>query len=630
MMANLKKIIYLTEAQKNTLFTEGSVTSNGRTITYNQDDIYITPDTGVEDIQIGGSSVVSNGVATIPMASTSAAGLLSATDKTKLDDLVVIGDIRINGSSIVSNRIATIPIASDSTYGVVKVNEDYGTAILNNTLVAIGAGNNRFKNGNDRAALVAANTQHIATYYGLSKLAGVDLASETVTVGTYPDTSKAAIQNLLGITSLFAPSEVSTATAAHAANSLFMMDGKLNRATSAIAIGDAVEIGTNCEVTSIEESFAKKIEIPFEYSIYSGAIQSKAYTINSTLYTQTASGFGSFAVGCGSTASGSRSFAEGQSTTASSQNAHAEGGFTVAAGKDSHSSGYYTYATHHAQFVFGQYNVVDPSTAAAGENGNYIEIVGNGSDANNHSNARALTWTGDERLNGYLYVGCNADSTGGVRVPHDVQVNGTSVVNNGVANVQIASDNPGVVRASTNLGVGLTSAGYLAINGATSGVIKTGTAEIYPLTPGKQHESTFYGLAKAAGDTTQSASSNAVGTYTAEAKASIHTMLGIDLQSIASEVEIPLVETISSTTPSITGQPNVRYVCGEVSTITITPPASGSMDVIFESGSTATVLTIPNTVKWPAWFDATALETDTTYEILITDGVYGSVMTWAT
>lgn len=41
-------------------------------------------------------------------------------------------------------------------------------------------------------------------------------------------------------------------------------------------------------------------------------------------------------------------------------------------------------------------------------------------------------------------------------------------------------------------------------------------------------ESTFYGLAKAAGDTTQSQSSNAVGTYTDEAKAAIQNMFGLN------------------------------------------------------------------------------------------------------
>ena len=191
------------------------------------------------------------------------------------------------------------------------------------------------------------------------------------------------------------------------------------------------------------------------------------------------------------------------------------------------------------------------------------------------------------------------------------------------------SSTTGVVKVGLLSGLSITN-GSIKINPANSLNIKPGTNNFMPIVPLVQHIAVFYGLATAAGDTTQSQSENAVGTYTTEAKAAIQSMLGIDLQSIASEVEIPLVETVSGTTPSITGQPNTRYVCGEVSTISITPPSAGSVDVIFESGSTAAVLTVPNTVKWPAWFDATSLETNTTYEILITDGVYGSVMTWAT
>ena len=42
----------------------------------------------------------------------------------------------------------------------------------------------------------------------------------------------------------------------------------------------------------------------------------------------------------------------------------------------------------------------------------------------------------------------------------------------------------------------------------------------------RQHESTFYGLAKAAGDSTQSASTLSVGTYTDDAKIAIRNMLG--------------------------------------------------------------------------------------------------------
>lgn len=218
----------------------------------------------------------------------------------------------------------------------------------------------------------------------------------------------------------------------------------------------------------------------------------------------------------------------------------------------------------------------------------------------------------------------------------DVQVNGSSILTNGTANIPIASvNNFGVVKTGS-YGIGVIASGNaqgtIAVMPATEAQIRAGTNEYIfrPVTPTYQHQSVFYGLAKAAGDTTQSQSSNAVGAYTDGAKTAIHTMLGINPASIAAQVDIPLVETVSGTTPTITGQPNVRYICGEVSTISITPPASGSVDVIFESGSTATVMTVPSTVKWPAWFDAEALEANTTYEVLITDGLYGSVMTWAT
>ena len=86
------------------------------------------------------------------------------------------------------------------------------------------------------------------------------------------------------------------------------------------------------------------------------------------------------------------------------------------------------------------------------------------------------------------------------------------------------------------------------------------------------------------------------------------------------------VVTVSGTTPIITALSGVRYVCGEVSTLDITPCVSGVCDVIFTSGSTATVLTIPNTVKFPD--GAFTPEADTTYEINILDGIYGAVMAW--
>ena len=88
---------------------------------------------------------------------------------------------------------------------------------------------------------------------------------------------------------------------------------------------------------------------------------------------------------------------------------------------------------------------------------------------------------------------------------------------------------------------------------------------------------------------------------------------------------------VSGTTPTITALPGIRYVCGEVATLDITLPASGIVDVVFESGSTPTVLTVtpPSgvTVQWANGFDPNALEANTTYEINIADGL-GVAASW--
>ena len=89
------------------------------------------------------------------------------------------------------------------------------------------------------------------------------------------------------------------------------------------------------------------------------------------------------------------------------------------------------------------------------------------------------------------------------------------------------------------------------------------------------------------------------------------------------------VSQISGTTPSIIAEENCHYICGTVSTISFTPCAQGICDVQFTSGSTAAVLTAPNTVIFPEWFDATTLEADKVYEISVVDGIYAAVGTWA-
>lgn len=124
----------------------------------------------------------------------------------------------------------------------------------------------------------------------------------------------------------------------------------------------------------------------------------------------------------------------------------------------------------------------------------------------------------------------------------DVQINGTSVVNDGVANIPVAtSSTAGVVKVYNNNGISIYNQ-TLAILRATgvgsdtTSEIKTGTNQYNPIVPYTQHASAFYGLAKAAGDTTQASSSNEVGNYTPEAKTKIMNMLGDKYELISTDV----------------------------------------------------------------------------------------------
>lgn len=85
--------------------------------------------------------------------------------------------------------------------------------------------------------------------------------------------------------------------------------------------------------------------------------------------------------------------------------------------------------------------------------------------------------------------------------------------------------------------------------------------------------------------------------------------------------------TVSGTTPTITANANTRYICGEVTTLSVTPPASGVVEIVFSSGTTPTTLTLPNTVKMPEWF---TIESGYTYAISIENATYGTVMMWQT
>ena len=202
----------------------------------------------------------------------------------------------------------------------------------------------------------------------------------------------------------------------------------------------------------------------------------------------------------------------------------------------------------------------------------------------------------------------------------DVQIDGTSILNQGVANIpKASSDVLGLVKPSPNDGFSVASGGAGYVNAATDAQVKAGTQGYRPVSPSRQHLAVFYGLSKLAGQDLAS-DTVTVGTYPEKSLSAISQMLNAPV-------------SVSGTTPSITAKPGVRYVCGECATLTIVVPASGIIDVTFESGSTPTVLTVTPptgvTINYPAWFNPSSLAANTTYEINIADGKNAVVMAWA-
>lgn len=178
------------------------------------------------------------------------------------------------------------------------------------------------------------------------------------------------------------------------------------------------------------------------------------------------------------------------------------------------------------------------------QNGNWIPIpvITNGIQSITQNQDYTLTITlndgttytttsikGEDGQDYILTENDKQEIAGLVDVPvEDVQVNGTSIVNGRVAGIPKASFNDfGVVKTGNDYGISILSNGRITVYKATDAQIKSSEGVYRPIVPSNQHESVFYGLAKAAGDTTQASSSNPVGTYTEEAKSAIRAMLGL-------------------------------------------------------------------------------------------------------
>lgn len=180
-----------------------------------------------------------------------------------------------------------------------------------------------------------------------------------------------------------------------------------------------------------------------------------------------AEGFGSRALSQGSHAEGIRcvtegsgAHAEGRLSYATGDFSHSEGTNNLASGYASHAEGGWNIASGDHQHVFGKYNVAD-------ELSYYAEIVGNGTESSNRSNARTLDWNGNEWIRGRLTV--DGAPSGSNDVVRKVELDTKQAQLNAGSNVTLTPEQDGTVTISAIGGGG----GGAVIDDTTTALDKT-------------------------------------------------------------------------------------------------------------------------------------------------------------
>ena len=188
----------------------------------------------------------------------------------------------------------------------------------------------------------------------------------------------------------------------------------------------------------------------------------------------------------------------------------------------------------------------------------------------------------------------------------DVQINGTSITAQGVANIPIAgSQNFGVMKVSTSYGHQILS-GILQHKMALDTTIKTGTDSYDPIVSNNAYCAVFYGLAKAAGYDLKNATVT-LGTYPDEAINAILTMLGVYNRIL----------TPTGNTHTLLPCP-FSYSFGEKSELTVTVTATSQYHFMFSSPSDAACVLTMNGITGTSGDE---IEAGKTYEVDVWAGI---------
>lgn len=274
---------------------------------------------------------------------------------------------------------------------------------------------------NDVVSIYYGNdTSSLNAFKDFGKITAIDATNKTITVDTYKDYS-----TTYGYISIIDKPKIGDTVIGgaytHAEGNNTTASGKYSHTegNGSKTSGEASHAEGNDTTASGQYSHAEGSGTEaFNYATHAegwGAIASGAQSHAEGYFTTasgdsshaegsntTASGNSSHAEGDGTKASGYYSHAEGASTLASGDYSHAEGGETTASGNFSHSEGYSTTASVDYQHVQGKCNIIDTENK-------YAHIVGNGANSDHRANAHTLDWDGNAWFAGNITIGSNND-----------------------------------------------------------------------------------------------------------------------------------------------------------------------------------------------------------------------------
>ena len=443
-----------------------------------------------------------------------------------------ITDVKINNVSVVENGVANIQKASENNLGVVGIEPQSGVIIQSNGKLELNpASSADIKRGENTNKPIAPFKQEVATFYGLAKAAGDTTQSQSANaVGQYTDNAKTAIREMLDAAS---------------SDIIAVQDTQPTSSTNKVWLDElhkgSVQVPTVAEMNTALEGKVGDVQV--------NGVSVVNQSVANVPIANDLGRLGVFKIAQGSQASGLTIDGNGNLYIAMATSSSIKGGTNIrvpVVPSNQHESTFYGLAKaagdstqSQSNNAVGQYT--DNAKAAIQ---NMLGVSSMIAPVESDTTADRAYAIGEIfSYNGKLYQATDAIAQDGAinpsincqevtlvgALPHDVHVNGVSVVTNGVANVPVCAYNRyGVVKSSPGEGIADNNNGVLYINWATSSIIKNPDGNRWrPITPAFQHESAFYGLAKAAGDTTQAQSNNTVGVYTNTAKEAIKTMLGV-------------------------------------------------------------------------------------------------------